>query len=97
MSSVNPFELAGSTQPANPKPAEGEAQEVHPVLFEKDYLDFSGTVPEDEPVVPKAANAPVSVETPTSVIGLEDVSIDDLETSAQQNAERDTSLKIVNG
>jgi len=89
---VNPFELAGTTQPPvalDPNP--DTAVEVFPVTFEKDDLDFRGVVPEDEPVIPKASSAPVSVETPQSVTGLEDVSTDDLETSAQNNVEKDTT------
>lgn len=95
---VNPFELAGTGEPAKPPVAPpDEAKVVHPILFEKDYLDFTGTPSEDEPVVPKASSAPVSVATPKSVTGLEDVSEEDLETTAQTSAEKVTTLKPVSG
>jgi hypothetical protein len=60
----NPNELAGASGLPVPV-APPEAREVFPVMFEKDYKDFTGVPIEDEPVVPKASSAPVSVTTPT--------------------------------
>ena len=89
---MNPFELAGATQPPVAPPTDPDtARQVFPVSFEKDDLDFRGVVEEDEPVVPKASSAPVSAGTLQSVTGLEDVSTDDLETSAQENAAKGTT------
>lgn len=92
------FALAGSAASGQRQPEEVDtAQEVFPVTFEKDDLDFRGIPIEEEPVVPKASSAPASVRTPTSVTGLEDVSSDDLETSAQENAEKVTNLRLASG
>lgn len=90
MSQNNP-EMAGPTQP--PSPDETNARQVFPVLFEKDYLDFTGTPPEDEPVIPKASSAPVSVTTQTSVTGLEDLLEEDQESPVQTNAVKDSLKK----
>lgn len=69
----NPDALAGAARPTpSPQPMPDEPREVFPVRFDKDYLDFRGT-PKDDELVPKASSAPVSVETPKSPTGLEDV------------------------
>lgn len=95
---VNTFELAGATNQSPPvAPPPDQAREVHPVMFEKDYLDFTPTDPAMEPVVPKASSAPVSVETQKSVTGLEDVSAEDLETPVQNSAEKVTNLPNASG
>ena len=88
--STNPYEMPGASDPGKPREP-NEAIEVFPILFDKDYLDFRGVQEEDEPVDPKSSTAPVSVETPSSPTGLEDVSEDDLDNPAQVNVEKDTS------
>lgn len=85
----NPHELAGASQPSSVPLAPIEPREVFPITFEKDHLDFR-PVPTTEDIAPKASSAPVSVATQTSVTGLEDVSSEDLETSAPQGAEKVT-------
>lgn len=93
----NPDELAGATPvvPA-PYPMPEEPREVFPVRFDKDYMDFRGT-PDGDELVPKASSAPVSVETPKSPTGLEDVFEGDLETSVQQPVEKDTKSQPASG
>lgn len=89
--------LAGASQPDGKNPVPDTAQEVFPVQFEKDYLDYTGTLAEDEPVVPKASSAPVSASTQESVTGLEDLSSDDLEKNVPSNAEKEKKSQSTNG
>jgi hypothetical protein len=73
-----------------------EPREVFPVRFDKDYLDFRGT-PEDDEMVPKASSAPVSVETPRSPTGLEDVFEDGSESPVLDSVEKDTKRQAESG
>lgn len=93
----NPDALAGTASMGVPPPLPDTAREVYPVSFEKDDLDFRGIPVEDEPVVPKASSAPVSVATQASVTGLEDVSTDDLDKNAQVSAAKVTTLPTASG
>jgi hypothetical protein len=81
-------ELAGASQPVPQRDQPDEAREIFPVKFEKDFKDYRGVeeVEEDSPLAPKGLRVPGSVVQPRSVTGLEDVSEDDLETSATTNA-----------
>jgi hypothetical protein len=90
----NPLELAGASQEASrPEPNPDTAREIHPVILEKDYLDFRPKSETDveEAIAPKSSLVPVSVASPTSPTGLEDVSEEDLGTDALPNAEKDRS------
>ena len=93
--SNNPMELAGATQPSTPaEPEPDMAREIFPVTFEKDHLDFRPQrVDEVEVDDPKASSALESVESPPSPTGLEDVSAEDLVTSAPLTVERDMTLR----
>jgi hypothetical protein len=101
----NPLELAGATQePSQPEPNVETAREVFPVVFEKDYKDYR-PVAEDQPdegeLAPKSSSAPASADTLRSVTGLEDLSDESSETTAQPPAEKDKnptpSTPIENG
>ena len=86
-------EMAGASQePDRPEPNPDTAREVFPVTFEKDFKDFRGNDTVDEgPFAPKSSSAPVSVESPTSPTGLEDVSEEDLVSPVPTSAEKDKS------
>jgi hypothetical protein len=89
VSNSNPLDMADATPPVVPVAPPDTARQVFPVSFEKDDLDFRGVVEEDEPVVPKASSVPVSASTQTSVTGLEDVSLEDLDKPVQTNVAKD--------
>lgn len=84
-------ELAGATQePVAPEPNPDTARQVFPVMFEKDDMDFRPTDPDvKEASAPKFSSAPASVVSQPSPTGLEDVSEEDLVTTAQVPAEKD--------
>lgn len=92
-----PSEMAGASNPfpknypaPEAEPASDDADEIFPILFEKDYKDFRGIPEEDEPVVPKVSTVQAFVTTQPSVTGLEDVSADDLESPAKKDAPKET-------
>jgi hypothetical protein len=83
--------LAGTTGSPAPVPVSPDPREVFPISFEKDYMDFRPVSEEQEELderIPKGSTAPVSAATLKSVTGLEDVSSDDLESSAPTSAEK---------
>lgn len=86
--SQNPHELAGPSQTPSQEPPD-TAKVIEVLKFDKDYLDFRGTEPEDEPIVPKGSSVPVSADESKSVTGLEDLSEEDLENIAPTNAEKE--------
>lgn len=99
MTENNPHELAGATQDKRqPEPDPDTAVEIHPVSFDKDFMDFRANprgVDEtvEEVGVPKSSLAPASVEPPTSLTGLEDVSVEDLERLVPLSAAKDKNPK----
>lgn len=94
---VSPFTMAGTANTAKPPEAPvnpDEAREVFPVMFEKDYLDFTGVERSDEgATAPKSSLAPASAGTQTFVTGLEDVSDATSGIPVLQNVEKDTLPK----
>lgn len=76
---------------ATPEPNFDTAREVRPVVFGhtggKDFRPIESR-PQEE--APKGSLAPASVSTSESVIGLEDLSADDLETSVPKTVEKET-------
>jgi hypothetical protein len=91
-------ELAGASDPKIAPDLPDEPREIMPLTFEKDLMDFR-PVPETdfEDPAPKASSAPVSVASPRSVTGLEDVSYDAEGSPVLENVERDINAGILPG
>ena len=84
------YALAGTSAGDKPEQPVGEAREIFPVKFDKDYMDFRVQTGEEIDEVPKGWSARASVTTSGSPTGLEDVSREDLENPASLSVVRDS-------
>lgn len=89
---IDDFSMAGAADDAKPPvtpSSPDNAREVFPVKFDKDYMDFRMQTGEEIEGAPKGWSARGSVTTSGSPTGLEDVSKEDLESSAILSVVRD--------